>query len=152
MQGILYNYILNGVKNDLHKMMKGGVVSKKKVYETGASRSSDVEGVRYDLVPAEGVEAVAQAMHEGAESHGDHNWKKGLKNSVLVNHALRHIYIYMKEGHQAEDHIGHACANLMMLKWNEKHLPEFNDLGASWHVEAGSDKLKPNIKDIEKNG
>ncbi|SVC10328.1 uncharacterized protein METZ01_LOCUS263182, partial [marine metagenome] len=50
------------------------------------------------------------------------------------------------------DHIGHACANLMMLKWNEKNLPEFNDLGASWHIEAGSDKLKPNTKDIEKNG
>tara|TARA_R100000687_G_C6302068_1_gene96402 strand:- start:291 stop:467 length:177 start_codon:yes stop_codon:yes gene_type:complete len=58
----------------------------------------------------------------------------------------------MEEGHGSEDHIGHACANLMMLKWNEKNLPEFNDLGASWHIEAGSDKLKPNIKDIEKNG
>ena len=125
-------------------------MSKKKVYETGASRSADVEGVRYDLVPPEGVEAVAEAMHEGAVNHGDHNWKKCLKNSVLINHALRHIYLYMKEGHGFEDHIGHACANLMMLKWNEKHLPEFNDLGASWHIEAGSDKLKLNRKDIEK--
>ena len=133
-------------------MMKGTTVPKKTMYETGASRSADVADVRYDLVPPEGVEAVARAMHVGAVSHGDNNWKKGLKNSVYVNHALRHIYIYMEEGHSKEDHIGHACANLMMLKWNEKNLPEFNDLGASWHIEAGSDKLKPNIKDIEKNG
>ena len=97
-------------------------------YETGATRSADASGTRYDLVPAEGIEAVAKAMHEGAVTHGDHNWKKGLKNSVLVNHALRHIMEFMKEGSISEDHIGHALANLMMLKWNEANLPEFNDL------------------------
>mgnify|MGYP001421509379 FL=1 len=97
-------------------------------YETGATRSADAEGVRYDLVPPEGVEAVARAMHVGAVTHGDNNWKKGLRNSILVNHAMRHIVEYMKEGNTAEDHIGHALANLMMLKWNEVNLPEFNDL------------------------
>ena len=97
-------------------------------YETGATRSADAEGVRYDLVPPEGVEAVARAMHVGAVTHGDNNWKKGLRNSILVNHAMRHIVEYMKEGNTKEDHIGHALANLMMLKWNEVNLPEFNDL------------------------
>ena len=97
-------------------------------YETGATRSADVSGVRYDLVPPEGVEAVAKAMHVGAVTHGDNNWKKGLKNSVLVNHAIRHIVEYLKEGNTTVDHIGHALANLMMLKWNEVNLPEFNDL------------------------
>lgn len=97
-------------------------------YETGATRSADAEGVRYDLVPPEGVEAVARAMHVGAVTHGDNNWKKGLRNSILVNHAMRHIVEYMKEGNTTEDHIGHALANLMMLKWNEVNLPEFNDL------------------------
>ena len=97
-------------------------------YETGATRSADADGVRYDLVPPEGVEAVARAMHVGAVTHGDNNWKKGLRNSILVNHAMRHIVEYMKEGNTKEDHIGHALANLMMLKWNEVNLPEFNDL------------------------
>ena len=97
-------------------------------YETGATRSADASGTRYDLVPAEGIEAVARAMHVGAETHGDHNWKQGLKNSVLVNHALRHIVEFLKEGNVHEDHVGHALANLMMLKWNESNLPEFNDL------------------------
>ena len=97
-------------------------------YETGATRSADASGTRYDLVPAEGIEAVARAMYEGSVTHGDHNWKKGLKNSVLVNHALRHIVEFLKEGSVSEDHIGHALANLMMLKWNEANLPEFNDL------------------------
>ena len=46
-------------------------------YETGATRSADADGVRYDLVPPEGVEAVARAMHVGAVTHGDNNWKKG---------------------------------------------------------------------------
>ena len=97
-------------------------------YETGATRSAEADGVRYDLVPPEGVEAVARAMHVGAVTHGDNNWKKGLRNSILVNHAMRHIVEYMKEGNTKEDHIGHALANLMMLKWNEVNLPEFNDL------------------------
>ena len=97
-------------------------------YETGATRSAAADGVRYDLVPPEGVEAVARAMHVGAVTHGDNNWKKGLRNSILVNHAMRHIVEYMKEGNTKEDHIGHALANLMMLKWNEVNLPEFNDL------------------------
>jgi hypothetical protein len=109
-------------------MIKGGILSEKKTYKSGATRSADVEGVRYDLVPAEGVEAVARAMYEGAINHGDHNWKKGLKHSVYVNHALRHINLFM-QGKSDEDHIGHALANLMMLVWNDKHLPEFNDLG-----------------------
>ena len=97
-------------------------------YETGATRSADAEGVRYDLVPPEGIEAVAKAMAVGATTHGAHNWKKGLRNSILINHALRHIVEYMKEGSVNEDHIGHALANLMMLKWNEANLPELNDL------------------------
>ena len=97
-------------------------------YETGATRSADASETRYDLVPAEGIEAVARAMYTGAVTHGDHNWKKGLKNSVLVNHALRHIVEFLKAGDVGEDHIGHALANLMMLKWNEVNLPEFNDI------------------------
>lgn len=110
-------------------------------YETGATRSADADGVRYDLVPPEGVEAVARAMHEGAVTHGDNNWKKGLKNSVLVNHALRHIVEYLKEGSMQEDHIGHALANLMMLKWNEANLPEFNDLDNK--VEQFAEEMPP---------
>lgn len=110
-------------------------------YDTGATRSADASGTRYDLVPAEGIEAVARAMHEGAVTHGDHNWKKGLKNSVLVNHALRHIVEFLKEGSANEDHIGHALANLMMLKWNEANLPEFNDLDNT--IEEFAEEMPP---------
>jgi hypothetical protein len=116
-------------------------VSDLTTYETGATRSADVKGVRYDLVPPEGVEAVAKAMHIGAVTHGANNWKKGLKNSILVNHAIRHIVEYLKEGNTTEDHIGHALANLMMLKWNEVNLPEFNDLNNI--VEEFADELPP---------
>ena len=37
-------------------------------YETGATRSADASETRYDLVPAEGIEAVARAMYEGSVS------------------------------------------------------------------------------------
>ena len=94
-------------------------------YETGATRSADAEGVRYDLVPPEGIEAVAKAMSVGATTHGAHNWKKGLRNSILINHALRHIVEYMKEGSVNEDHIGHALANLMMLNDLNNVVQEF---------------------------
>ena len=69
------------------------VPEKKTVYDTGATRSGDAKGVRYDLVPPEGVEAVARAMHVGAEHHGDNNWKKGLKNSVYDLGASWHLDI-----------------------------------------------------------
>ena len=56
--------------------------------------------------------AVAKAMAQGAA------WRlqpAGLPMENILNHAMRHIVLYM-EGDRDEDHLGHAAANLMMAK------------------------------------
>ena len=98
----------------------------KTTYESGATRSSDTLGCRLDLIPFEGLLACGEAMHEGAVNHGDHNWKKGLPYGVMINHALQHISKYMCAD-DSEDHIGHAIANLMMLKYFQSHRKDLDD-------------------------
>ena len=88
-------------------------------YENGGKRERIRE--RYDLLPARAIKLVAIAMGEGAIKYGDENWK-GLPESNLVNHALRHIMEYMS-GDRDEPHLSHAAANLLMLANTE----EFNE-------------------------
>ena len=88
-------------------------------YENGGKRERIRE--RYDLLPARAIKLVAIAMGEGAIKYGDENWK-GLPESNLVNHALRHIMEYLG-GDRDEPHLSHAAANLLMLANTE----EFNE-------------------------
>ena len=85
----------------------GGAV---KVYESGAKRS-DIGDYRYDLIP--GLHSVALAMGQGAKKFGENNWR-GLESSVCINHALRHIFLWLS-GDRSEPHMSHAACNLLML-------------------------------------
>lgn len=85
-------------------------------YENGGKRERIRE--RYDLLPARAIKLVAIAMGEGAIKYGDHNWK-GLPETNLVNHALRHIMEYLS-GDRSEPHLSHAAANLLMLADTEE--------------------------------
>lgn len=53
-------------------------------------------------------------MGEGAQKYGDRNWE-GLPIDNVLNHAIRHIYLYL-EGDRSEDHLGHGAAGLLMAK------------------------------------
>ena len=81
-----------------------------KVYAGGAKRS-DIGDCRYDLIP--GLHAVALAMGQGAKKFGENNWK-GLDSAVCINHALRHIFLWLS-GDRSEHHMSHAACNLLML-------------------------------------
>lgn len=81
-------------------------------YATGAVRSSDAELTRYDLITPIGLAAVAAACAEGAERYGDFNWEKGMPANDLINHALRHIYMFLS-GNRDDDHLGHAAWNIL---------------------------------------
>ena len=84
----------------------------REVYEGGGQRDRIEE--RFDLIPPTAMMAVAKAMAQGARRYGDYNWQ-GLPMENILNHAMRHIVLYM-EGDRDEDHLGHAAANLMMAK------------------------------------
>lgn len=95
-------------------------------YVSGAVRSPDAEETRFDLVSPIGLAAVAAACAEGARKYGDYNWEKGMPCNDMLNHALRHIYLFLS-GDRAEDHLGHAAWNVMGAIHSLAVWPELNE-------------------------
>jgi hypothetical protein len=89
------------------------------VYKSGASRN-DIGKIRLDLIPPEALLELGEVFGEGAVSHGDENWKKGMPNSVVINHMLRHLLLYMK-GDRDELHMGKVMFGCCVLIWNEEN-------------------------------
>jgi hypothetical protein len=94
-------------------------------FATGAVRSSDAEATRYDLISPIGLEAVARTCAEGAAKYGDWNWEAGMPVTDLLNHALRHVYLYLS-GDRSEDHLPHAAWGLLAAIHSERLWPELN--------------------------
>jgi len=95
-------------------------------FSTGAVRSSDAEATRYDLISPIGLEAVARTCADGAAKYSAHNWEKGMPVADLLNHAIRHVYLYLA-GDRSEDHLPHAAWGLLAAIHSEQLWPELND-------------------------
>jgi hypothetical protein len=95
-------------------------------YQTGAVRSSDAEATRYDLISPIGLAAVAAACAEGAEKYDPFNWEKGMPATDLLNHAIRHIYMFLS-GDRSEEHLGHAAWNVIGAIHSLEVWPELNE-------------------------
>lgn len=93
---------------------------------TGAVRSADADDVRYDLISPIALEAYARTCAEGANKYGDFNWEKGLDVPSLLNHAIRHQYLFLS-GDRSEDHLGHALWNIGAAIHSLKVWPHLND-------------------------
>jgi hypothetical protein len=96
-------------------------------YPTGAVRSGDAEATRFDLISPIGLRRLAETCAEGAAKYGDRNWEKGFPVSSLLNHALRHINLWL-EGDFDEDHLAHATWNLFAAMHFEEERPELVDI------------------------
>jgi hypothetical protein len=94
-------------------------------FGTGAVRSSDVEGFRYDLISPIGLREVARACAEGAGKYGDWNWEKGMPVHDLLNHVLAHVYQFLS-GDRSEPHLGHAAWGLLAAIHSHELWPELN--------------------------
>ena len=81
-------------------------------FESGAVRSPDAQGVRFDLISPIALEAVAATYAEGAAKYSDFNWERGMPVHDLLNHAIRHIYLFLS-GDRSEPHLPHAAWGLM---------------------------------------
>ena len=97
----------------------GDIGSNKIVYKSGASRNN-IGKTRLDLIPPEALEELGEVFGEGAVRHGDENWKKGMPNSVVINHMMRHLLLYMK-GDRDEPHMGKVMFGCCVLIWNEEN-------------------------------
>lgn len=96
-------------------------------FASGAVRSGDAEGVRFDLITPIGLRRLAETCAEGARKYGDRNWEKGMPATVLLNHAIRHIYLYLA-GNRDEDHLAHAAWGLLGVCHFEEVMPEMIDI------------------------
>ena len=95
----------------------GDIGSSKIIYKSGASRNK-VGKTRLDLIPPEALEELGEVFGEGAITHGDENWKKGMPNSVVINHMMIHFLKWVK-GDRDELHIGKVMFGCCVLIWNE---------------------------------
>ena len=89
----------------------------KVIYSSGASRN-DIGKIRLDLIPPEALLELGEVFGEGAITHGDENWKKGMPNSVVINHMMIHFLKWQK-GDREELHLGKVMFGCCVLIWNE---------------------------------
>ena len=102
------------------ELWDGGDVGENKIiYKSGASRN-DIGKIRLDLIPPEALLELGEVFGEGAVRHGDENWKKGMPNSVVINHMMRHLLLYMT-GDRDEPHMGKVMFGCCVLIWNEEN-------------------------------
>lgn len=113
----------------------------KEQFSTGAHRNSQAGKPRYDLIPAEALERVAQHFGDGAEIHGPDNWKKGITNDRFMASTMRHIESY-RLGRKDEDHLAAAVWNLMCIMWNENQ----SELDSYTIVDGSTFNKKEDIK------
>lgn len=96
-------------------------------FPSGAVRGTDAENVRFDLITPIGLRRLAETCAEGARKYGDRNWEKGMPASVMLNHAIRHIYLWL-QGDRSEDHLAHANWNIMAVCHFEETMPDLIDV------------------------
>jgi hypothetical protein len=59
-------------------------------FNSGSIRQNKTGKGRYDLLPLEGMRALAMHYERGAAAHGDRNWELGQPLSVFKNSLTRH--------------------------------------------------------------
>ncbi len=96
-------------------------------FATGAVRSADADQERWDLITPSGLRRLAKTCAEGAAKYGEYNWQKGMPVSSMLNHAIRHIYLYL-EGNDDEDHLAHAAWNILGACHFEETRPDMVDI------------------------
>ena len=104
-----------------------------KTFASGAIRSTDAENERWDLITPIGLRRLAETCAEGAKKYGVNNWQKGIPASDLINHAIRHLYLYLA-GDVSEDHLAHAAWNLLAVCHFEETKPELIDIESRWRT------------------
>lgn len=91
-------------------------------FSTGAVRSGDAKNVMYQLISPIGMRRLAETMKEGFDKYGAYNWERGMPIGDILNHGIRHIFLYLS-GDRSEDHLAHAAWNLFAAMHMEETHP-----------------------------
>jgi hypothetical protein len=118
----------------VNPVLPTSVLDGKVVFESGATRNAGVIGddgdipLRYDLMldNTQALKRIARTYGEGSLKYPPRNWMLGFPESSLLNHVTSHLIAH-REGDQSEDHLAHACWNLMTLMWVQDEMPHLLD-------------------------
>lgn len=87
--------------------------------------------LRYDLIPAGPLAALAAVYTMGAKKYEDRNWEKGFKYGRVMRAAMQHLQLWWAceetDPESGLSHLAHATWNLMALQELEKTHPELDD-------------------------
>ena len=76
--------------------------------------------LRYDLLPPDSLQEIAEILTIGAAKYGDRNWEQGMSWSRVFAAAMRHLWAWWRgEGIDKEDgksHLAHAACCVMFLQ------------------------------------
>ena len=111
-------------------------------FKSGAIRENKIGKGRYDLISPLAIERLARVLEQGAMSHGERNWERGLPMTRTLDSALRHINKYMSGEIIDRDSglptLSHALVNLVFANHFEEGIlrglyePEDILQGISW--------------------
>lgn len=110
----------------------------KDVYKSGATRHSDGNAERHDLIPPVVLKRESKIWAEGALHHpstiveGEGNWKQGLPKASTIQHLLKHLNDW-RLGDRNEDHLAKVRWGIGVLMYFEEYgnpAEEVNDLGS----------------------
>ena len=110
---------------------------KLKTFKSGATRSEDAEEERYDLISPFAMKRLAVIYSEGAETHGDANWEKGVPLDATLNHLERHLQMWkmeMKSGEKIgeDDHMAKVAWGAFAILHYEEVGPVDNGILVPW--------------------
>lgn len=116
---------------------KGKKKDKLKTFKSGATRSEDAEEERYDLISPFAMKRLAVIYSEGAETHGDSNWEKGVPLDATLNHLERHLQMWKmekKSGNKLgkDDHMAKVAWGAFAILHYEEVGPVDNGILVPW--------------------
>lgn len=92
-------------------------------FDTGSVRDAATDKGRFDLMPFDGLQAVARIFEKGCMKYGERNWEKGQPLHVYLDSGIRHALKYAS-GHRDEPHLAMACWNFLCLIQTEQWIQD----------------------------
>jgi hypothetical protein len=97
-------------------------------FEGGAVREPDTGRPRVSLIPPSSIARLGQHFTNGAEKYADHNWKRGIPYSRMLDSMHRHILAF-EEGDTSEDHLAAiAWGAVCLMYFEDKKMTHLDDL------------------------
>lgn len=108
----------------------------------------DATKPRLSLIPKEALWAMGGALTYGETHYGSHNWREGIKLSILLDAALRHVNEFIAgediDQKSQNHHLGNAMANLAMAISLQQNKPEMDDRYKAYNS-TDDDDLQENV-------